>query len=159
MGAIRSHRGQHTRAGFKPRPSIETAPQLKAALRRLAHAQAHLVRIEALLWTQGREATLAGVCCPAKAGPSHASRGKANAHSWHRQPLFDDLLMAWSEGCGLPVCGAPHKQVRLLPLDRTGLCLRINWQGASCALLGNLEQLSLFEGRGSRKGAGQHSWL
>ena len=88
------------------------------------------------------------------------TRGRQNALSWHRQPRLDDLQLVWSECCGLPSCLWSYtNQVRLLPLDRTGLCLRINWQGASCALLGNLEQLSLFEGRGSRKCAGQHSWL
>lgn len=33
VGAIRSHRTGHQRVWFKPRPSIETAPQLSAALR------------------------------------------------------------------------------------------------------------------------------
>ena len=82
--------------------------------------------------TQGGEAALAGAHCLATAGPSHASRGRMDALSWQIQPLPADLKASWSKSCGLPSRLCRYvKQLQVLPLDRTGFCLRINWQGAS----------------------------
>jgi hypothetical protein len=119
VGAIRSHRTGYQRVWFKPRPSIETAPQ---SMLPCTGPRPHKLTLSGeKLWlrTQGGEAALAGACCPATGGPSHASRGRTDALSWQNQLLLADLNAPWSKSCGLPSrLLRDAKQVRVLPLDR-----------------------------------------